>query len=373
MGFNNKSIEELGLGVMRRAYYVLGISIVGLFLVMINWVGLSSVMYYIMTIKRVVLGMTYYVIPMATAMVGFAITQLPSTMLLNRAGNRVPIFLGLLLNGVSMMVTTDNYYTALLLRFLAGMSMGLYLLPTMLLLVGWWSIRNMTRWVQVLYLMAFTTIFVASIPLAKPLSAFSLYLGLASLALSPILLFTAKDAVIIKKAPIMAVMNNPDVLLMGIAFSAPWGFYLSLASALNETTNTALALTTPLLVIPVLYRFRHALRLNRIKALHYSTLALGALTPALIYAPTRELTLAILGLIFALITLLILGVINELVNPLLTVQTISYLLTISSILGSMIGIAMGYTVDHLGPAGWVITGGLIMASSIIYRVLKITL
>ncbi len=77
-------------------------------------------------------------------MIGFAATQLPATFLFSRLGNRVSMFLGLLLNGLSLIFsTTSSYHTALLLRFLAGMGgLGLYLMPSLLLILGWWSIRG---------------------------------------------------------------------------------------------------------------------------------------------------------------------------------------------------------------------------------------
>ncbi len=64
MGFNNRPIEELDALVIKKAYYVLGISIAGLSLIMINWLGVSTIMFDIMTIRKVVLSAVYYVIPM---------------------------------------------------------------------------------------------------------------------------------------------------------------------------------------------------------------------------------------------------------------------------------------------------------------------
>ncbi len=210
--------------MIRRAYYVLGVSIAGLSLIMINWLGLSTIMFGIMAIKRVVLSTVYYVVPMATAMIGFAVTQLPATFLLSRVGNRVSMFLGLLLNGLSLIFsTTSSYHTALLLRFLAGMGLGLYLMPSLLLILGWWSIRGLTRWVQVAYLSSITMLMLtSSLAMMGITQGTVLYLGIASLVLAILVLFTMKDAVIIKSVSIMAVMNNPDVLMVSIAFSAPW-------------------------------------------------------------------------------------------------------------------------------------------------------
>ncbi|WP_054857130.1 hypothetical protein [Vulcanisaeta sp. JCM 16159] len=229
MGVNNRPIEELDALVIKRAYYVLGISIAGLSLVMINWLGLSVMMYNVMTIKKIALNAVYYVVPMATAMIGFAATQLPATFLFSRLGNRVSMFLGLLFNGISLVFsTTNSYYTALFLRFLAGMGLGLYLIPSLLLILGWWSIRGLTRWVQVVYLSSITMLMLLSSLMSIWVTqSVAVYLGLVSIALAILILLTMKDAVIIKSVSIMAVMNNPDVLMLSIAFSIPWGTYLA--------------------------------------------------------------------------------------------------------------------------------------------------
>ncbi len=50
--------------VIKKAYYVLGISIAGLSLIMINWLGVSTIMFDIMAIRKVVLSAVYYVVPM---------------------------------------------------------------------------------------------------------------------------------------------------------------------------------------------------------------------------------------------------------------------------------------------------------------------
>lgn len=218
-------------------------------------------------------------------MIGFAATQLPATFLFSRLGNRVSMFLGLLLNGLSLIFsTTSSYHTALLLRFLAGMGgLGLYLMPSLLLILGWWSIRGgLTRWVQVTYLSSITVLMLlSSLVIVGITQSAVLYLGIASLALAILVLLTMKDAVIIKSVSVMAVMNNPDVLMISIAFSIPWGgVYLSLLPLIiNLGGYPAIAeLTVPLALTPLLYRFRHSLKMERRKMLFYLTIALGAVT-----------------------------------------------------------------------------------------------
>ncbi|WP_243678585.1 hypothetical protein [Vulcanisaeta distributa] len=191
------------------------------------------------------------------------------------------MFLGLLLNGLSLIFsTTSSYHTALLLRFLAGMGgLGLYLMPSLLLILGWWSIRGLTRWVQVTYLSSITVLMLlSSLVIIGITQSAVLYLGIASLALAVLILLTMKDAVIIKSVSLMAVMNNPDVLMISIAFSIPWGgVYLSLLPLIiNFSGYLAIAeLTIPLALTPLLYRFRHSLRVERRKMLFYLTIALA--------------------------------------------------------------------------------------------------
>ncbi|WP_054854182.1 MFS transporter [Vulcanisaeta distributa] len=382
MGVNNRPIEELDALVIKRAYYVLGISIAGLSLVMINWLGLSVMMYDIMTIKKIALNAVYYVVPMATAMIGFAATQLPATFLFSRLGNRISMFLGLLFNGISLVFsTTNSYYTALFLRFLAGMGgLGLYLMPSLLLILGWWSIRGgLTRWVQVVYLSSITILMLLSSLMSIWLTqSVAVYLGLVSIALAILVLLTMKDAVIIKSVSIMAVMNNPDVLMLSIAFSIPWGgTYLGMLPPLTLNVSNYLGiveLTIPLALTPLFYRFRHSLRIERRRVLLYLTMALGVvvipmggLTKVQLFIPV------IIGFIFTVILLLTLYLVHDLVSPILIAQSTSYLFTVSSIIGSIVSMFMGYVIQYLGILGWVITGILIMTSSLIYRILKITL
>ena len=377
MGINNKPIEELDTLVIKKAYYVLSVSIAGLSLIMINWLGISTIMFDIMAIKRVVLSSVYYVVPMATAMIGFAVTQLPATFLLSRVGNRVSMFLGLLLNGLSLIFsTTSSYHTALLLRFLAGMGLGLYLMPSLLLILGWWSIRGLTRWVQVAYLSSIAILMLtSSLVIMGVTQGTVLYLGIASLALAILVLFTMKDAVIIKSVSIMAVMNNPDVLMISIAFSMPWGIYLSLLPLIMSAGNYLgiIELTAPLVLTPLLYRFRHSLRIERRKLLFYLTIVLGAMAMPMGFVKVQLFIPVIVGFIFTLILLLTLYLVHELVSPILIAQSTSYLFTVSSIIGSIVGVALGYAVQYLGVLGWIMIGGLIMISSLIYRILKITL
>ncbi len=377
MGVEGKPIEELDALVIRKAYYVLGISIAGLSLIMLNWLGASSIMFELMNIKKVILSTIYYVVPMATAIAGFATTQLPATLMLNRVGNRVPMFLGLLLNGLSLIFsTTSSYHTALFLRFLAGMGLGLYLMPSLLLLLGWWSIRGLTRWVQVAYLSSIAILLMLSSVLAMGLTQGTvLYLGIASIVLAIIVFFTMRDAVIIKSVSIMAVMNNPDVLMLAIAFSVPWGTYLNLVPLVmhdNGVLGTA-ALMAPLILTPILYRFRNSVKAERRKILLYSTVALGASIALIGIYQALDYILIITGLLFTLMLLSVIYLVNNLVSPILIAQSTSYLLTVSSVIGSIIGIVMAYAVQYLGTLGWVIMGILISVSSIIYRILKITL
>ncbi|WP_264890738.1 MFS transporter [Vulcanisaeta souniana] len=370
-------MEELDTLIIKRAYYVLGISIAGLSLIMLNWLGLSSIMFNVMTIKRIVLGAVYYIVPMATAMAGFAITQLPATFLLSRFGNRVSMFLGLLLNGISLIFSaTDSYHMALFLRFLAGMGLGLYLIPSLLLILGWWSIRGLTRWVQVAYLSSITIL----IPLSSLLTmgmarSTAIYLGVASLVLAILVLFTTKDAVIIRKISMVAVMNNPDILILSIAFSIPWGVYLSLFPLIMQLSNYLgiMELTIPMAITPLLYRFRHSVKTEKRTALLYLTIGLGVLVALMGISNTWEFILAPVGLMFTLILLLILYMVNDLVSPILIAQSTGYLLTVSSIIGSIIGIITGYSVQYLGTLGWIVIGALFAASSIFYRILKVTL
>ncbi len=377
MGFGNRPVEELDALVVRKAYYVLGISVAGLSLIMINWLGLSSIMFSIMTIKKVVLSSVYYVIPMATAMMGFATTQLPATFLLSRVGNRVSMFLGLVLNGLSLIFSaTSSYHTALFLRFLAGMGLGLYLMPSLLLILGWWSIRGLTRWVQVTYLSSITMLMlISSLVVMGITQVATLYLGITSLVLAVLVLLTMKDAVIIKRVSIMAVMNNPDVLMISIAFSIPWGTYLGiLPLIMNLGSHVGVTeLTAPLALTPLLYRFRHSLRVERRRALFYLTMALGAAVMPMGLAGARAFIPAIVGFVFTLILLLTLYLVHDLVSPILIAQSTGYLFTVSSIIGSIMGVVVGYAVQYLGVLGWVTIGVLIMTSSLIYRVLRITL
>lgn len=376
MGVTGRPIGEIHASIIRRAYYVLGISIFGLSLILLNWLSASAMMYELMNIRRIVLGVAYYIVPMATAMVGFAMMQIPAAFLLNRVGNRVPMFLGLLLNGLSLMFsTTSSYHTALFLRFLAGMSLGLYLAPSLLLILGWWSIRGLTRWVQVTYLSSITTLLAISTLTATYLTkTTALYLGVVSIALSAVVLLTVRDVVIIKSVPIMAVMNNPDILMLAIAFSLPWGVYLGLISiTINFNGNTAvMLLTAPLILTPLLYRVRHSVRVERRKILLLSTAALGVSTALAGVAPLGYV-LAVMGVLFTVILLSILYIINNLVSPILIVQSTSYLLTISSTIGSIISMLMAYALQYFGALGWVIIGALITTSSLIYKVLKIAL
>ncbi|MGC9153426.1 MAG: MFS transporter [Vulcanisaeta sp.] len=377
MGVEGRPIEELDALVIRKAYYVLGISIAGLSLIMLNWLGASSIMFELMNIKKVILSTIYYVVPMATAIAGFATTQLPATLMLNRVGNRVPMFLGLLLNGLSLIFsTTSSYHTALFLRFLAGMGLGLYLMPSLLLLLGWWSIRGLTRWVQVAYLSSIAILLMLSSVLAMGLTQGTvLYLGIASIVLAIIVFFTMRDAVIIKSVSIMAVMNNPDVLMLAIAFSVPWGTYLNLVPLVmhdNGVLGTA-ALMAPLILTPILYRFRNSVKAERRKILLYSSIALGASIALIGIYQALDYILIITGILFTLMLLSVIYLVNNLVSPILIAQSTSYLFTVSSVIGSIIGIVMAYAVQYLGTLGWVIMGILIGVSSIIYRILKITL
>ncbi len=81
----------------------------------------------------------------------------------------------------------------------------------------------------------------------------------------------------------------------------------------------------------------------------------------------------IVGFIFTLILLLTLYLVHELVSPILIAQSTSYLFTVSSIIGSIIGVVMSYAIQYLGVLGWVMTGVLIVMSAFIYKILKITL
>ncbi len=140
----------------------------------------------------------------------------------------------------------------------------------------------MTRWVQVTYLSSITVLMLlSSLVIVGITQSAVLYLGIASLALAILVLLTMKDAVIIKSVSVMAVMNNPDVLMISIAFSIPWGgVYLSLLPLIiNLGGYPAIAeLTVPLALTPLLYRFRHSLKMERRKMLFYLTIALGAVT-----------------------------------------------------------------------------------------------
>jgi len=376
VGVAGRPVEESDALVVKKAYYVLGISIAGLSLILLNWLDASAMMFDLMNIKRIILGAMYYMVPMATALAGFTVTQLPATFLLNRVGNRMPMFLGLVLNGLSLIFsTTSSYHTALFLRFLAGMGLGLYLAPSLLLTLGWWSVRGLTRWIQVAYLSSITVLLAISTAMITYITKTTvLYLGVASIVLSMIVLFTMKDVVIIKSASIMAVMNNPDVLMLAIAFSVPWGAYLGLIPLTMHVDGTAgtVALTASLVLTPLLYKYRHAVRVERRKILFYATTILGGLMALMGIAPPNYVLVAV-GFVFTVVLLSILYIINNLVSPILIVQSTSYLLTVSSTIGSIIMVVMGYAIQYLGTLGWITIGILMVISSLIYRILKITL
>jgi len=376
VGVTGRPVEESDALVIKKAYYVLGISIAGLSLILLNWLDASAMMFDLMNIKRIILGAMYYMVPMATALAGFTVTQLPATFLLNRVGNRMPMFIGLLLNGLSLIFSiTSSYHTALFLRFLAGMGLGLYLAPSLLLTLGWWSVRGLTRWIQVAYLSSITVLFAISTAMAAYITKITvLYLGVASIVLSMIVLFTMKDVVIIKSASIMAVMNNPDVLMLAIAFSIPWGVYLGLIPLTMHVDGTAstVVLTALLVLTPLLYKYRHAVRVERRKILFYATTILGGLMALMGIAPPNYVLVAV-GFVFTVVLLSILYIINNLVSPILIVQSTSYLLTVSSTIGSIIMVVMGYAIQYLGTLGWITIGILIVISSLIYRILKIAL
>jgi len=142
---------------------------------------------------------------------------------------------------------------------------------------------------------------------------------------------------------------------------------------INFNGNTAvMLLTVPLILTPLLYRVRHSVRVERRKILLLSTATLGVSTALIGVAPLGYV-LAVMGVLFTVILLSILYIINNLVSPILIVQSTSYLLTISSTIGSIISILMAYALQYFGVLGWVITGALITTSSLIYKVLKIAL
>jgi hypothetical protein len=89
-------------------------------------------------------------------------------------------------------------------------------------------------------------------------------------------------------------------------------------------------------------------------------------------APPNYVLVAV-GFVFTVVLLSILYIINNLVSPILIVQSTSYLLTVSSTIGSIIMIVMGYAIQYLGTLGWITIGILMVISSLIYRILKITL
>ncbi len=162
------------------------------------------------------------------------------------------------------------------------MGLGLYLMPSLLLILGWWSIRGVDQ-VGPGYLLILNNS--TNAPLITSDSGYyaerRAIPGHSSLALAILVLLTMKDAVIIKSVSVMAVMNNPDVLMISIAFSIPWGgVYLSLLPLIvNLGGYPAIAeLTVPLALTPLLYRFRHSLKMERRKMLFYLTIALGAVT-----------------------------------------------------------------------------------------------
>ncbi|WP_252901219.1 hypothetical protein [Vulcanisaeta sp. JCM 14467] len=90
-------------------------------------------------------------------------------------------------------------------------------------------------------------------------------------------------------------------------------------------------------------------------------------------AKAQLFILVIMGFIFTLILLLTLYLVHELVSPILIAQSTGYLFTVSSIIGSIIGVVLGYAVQYFGALGWVFIGILMVVSSLIYRMLKITL
>ncbi len=95
---------------------------------------------------------------------------------------------------------------------------------------------------------------------------------------------------------------------------------------------------------------------------------MGGLAKAQLFIPV------IVGFVFTLILLLTLYLVHELVSPILIAQSTSYLFTVSSIIGSIIGVVMSYAIQYFGGVlGWIMTGILIIMSSFIYKILKITL
>ncbi|WP_054857129.1 hypothetical protein [Vulcanisaeta sp. JCM 16159] len=132
-------------------------------------------------------------------------------------------------------------------------------------------------------------------------------------------------------------------------------------------------LTIPLALTPLFYRFRHSLKIERRRVLLYLTMALGVVVMPMGLTKVQLFIPVVIGFIFTVILLLTLYLVHDLVSPILIAQSTSYLFTVSSIIGSIMSMFMGYVIQYLGILGWIITGILIMTSSLIYRILKITL
>jgi MFS family permease len=367
---STSSVERLDARILKRAYYSLVLSVTGLVLVMVNWVGVTVNMYSFMNLHGVSVNTVIHrETPVMAALLGLSITVLPAVLVLNRLGNRLPMALGLIINGASMSTaSTGDYYSALAGRFLSGMGMGLYMLPSLSYILGWWSTRRLTRWVQLAYLASFFTSMVASILVAGALTYASLYyLGIASALSALPVLALGRDAVVIRRIPAVAVLNNPDVILLSVAFSATWGTFLGLV---GELGNAAILATAGTLLSLLAYRFRRIGARRRLLSTCLGA-AYGVALASLSMGTTWA-SLVMVGALFATTYLSLASIINELVSPLLVVQVIGYLLSVSSALAPIFLYIGGLLADSLGNPRWLILGSLVIAMSLLYLRLNIT-
>jgi len=368
-----RSVERLDTRILKKAYSSLILSLTGLVLSMINWVGITINMYGFMDLHDVVVNaMIYMESPIMASLLGLSIAQLPAVFVLNRLGNRLPMALGLIVNGISMgMVTTGDYYSALASRFLSGVGLGLYMLPSLSYIMGWWSNRGLMRWVQLVYLTSFFASMAVSAAISSILPRWIVqYLGVTSIILSLLVLVLGRDALVIRRISVVAVMNNPDIILLSMSFSTVWGTFLGLMGEVSRDVWLTVSLTSATLASLLAYRFRRISMKRRLLATLLGLIYGASLTSLSVGASWGSL--AIIGVLFAINYLSLASIINELVSPLLVVQTMGYLLALSSSLAPIFLYLDGYLFDTLGSLRWVILGLIVMLSSLLYLRVHIT-
>jgi len=368
-----RSVERLDTRILKKAYSSLILSLTGLVLSMINWVGITINMYGFMDLHDVVVNaMIYMESPIMASLLGLSIAQLPAVLVLNRLGNRLPMALGLIVNGISMgMVTTGDYYSALASRFLSGVGLGLYMLPSLSYIMGWWSNRGLMRWVQLVYLTSFFASMAVSAAISSILPRWIVqYLGVTSIILSLLVLALGRDALVIRRISVVAVMNNPDIILLSMSFSTVWGTFLGLMGEVSRDVWLTVSLTSATLASLLAYRFRRISMKRRLLATLLGLIYGASLTSLSVGASWGSL--AIIGVLFAINYLSLASIINELVSPLLVVQTMGYLLALSSSLAPIFLYLDGYLFDTLGSLRWVILGLIVMLSSLLYLRVHIT-